>query len=60
MTLLDAPKFDEVRDRRNRRMLIGAVGLFLVAGVGAARGLAMELEHPPAWPDGGQQLPWRY
>ena len=30
MTLLDAPKFDEVRDQRNRRILIGAVGLFFV------------------------------
>jgi len=34
MTLLDAPKFDEVREKRNQRMLIGAVGLFLVLFVG--------------------------
>ena len=30
MTLLDAPKFDEVRYRRNRMILFGAVGLFFV------------------------------
>jgi len=30
MTLLDAPVFDEARDRRRRMMLIGAGGLFLV------------------------------
>jgi len=34
MTLLDAPKFDEVREKRNQRMLIGAGGLFLVLFVG--------------------------
>ena len=30
MTLLDAPKFDEVKERRNRTLLFGAVGLFFV------------------------------
>jgi hypothetical protein len=30
MTLLDAPKFDEVRDRRNRLILYGSSGLLLV------------------------------
>ena len=30
MTLLDAPKFDEARDRRKRVMLIGTGGLLLV------------------------------
>jgi hypothetical protein len=30
MTLLDAPKFDEVRDRRNRLILYGSGGLLLV------------------------------
>jgi len=30
MTLLDAPKFDEVRDRRNRMLLSGSVGLVFV------------------------------
>ena len=34
MTLLDAPKFDEVREKRNQRILIGAAGLFLVLFVG--------------------------
>ena len=46
MTLLDAPKFDEVRDRRNRTVLIGSAGalfalivaFWLVAG------------HPVDWP----------
>jgi len=30
MTLLDAPKFDEVRDRRNRLIISSAVGLVFV------------------------------
>lgn len=30
MTLMDAPKFDEVRDRRNRLILYGSGGLLLV------------------------------
>ncbi len=34
MTLLDAPKFDEVRDRRRRVILYGAGGLLLVLFVG--------------------------
>jgi hypothetical protein len=34
MTLLDAPKFDEARDRRNRVILLSALGLFLVLFVG--------------------------
>ena len=46
MTLLDAPKFDEVRDRRNRTILFGSAGsifalivaFWLVAG------------HPVDWP----------
>jgi hypothetical protein len=34
MTLLDAPAFDEVRDRRHRVILLSAVGLLLVLFVG--------------------------
>ena len=34
MTLLDAPKFDEVKERRNRTLLFGAVGLFFVLWTG--------------------------
>ena len=34
MTLLDAPEFDEVRDRRRRVIRYGAGGLFLVLFVG--------------------------
>jgi len=30
MTLLDAPKFDEVRDRRNRLIFSGSAGLVFV------------------------------
>lgn len=30
MTLLDAPKFDEVRERRNRLILYSSVGLLLI------------------------------
>jgi hypothetical protein len=30
MTLLDAPEFDEARDRRRRRILLGSGGLLLV------------------------------
>jgi hypothetical protein len=29
MTLLDAPEFDEVRDRRNRKILLGTAGVLL-------------------------------
>jgi hypothetical protein len=34
MTLLDAPKFDEVRERRRQWILIGSAGLFLLLFVG--------------------------
>ena len=43
MTLLDAPQFDAVRERRNRMILSGSAGVVfvlfrgLVAGGGAAR-----------------------
>ena len=34
MTLLDAPAFDEARDRRNRALLYSAVGLFVALFIG--------------------------
>jgi hypothetical protein len=34
MTLLDAPVFDEARNRRNRRILLGSGGLLLVLFIG--------------------------
>jgi hypothetical protein len=34
MTLLDAPVFDEARDRRNRRILLGSAALLAVLFVG--------------------------
>jgi len=34
MTLLDAPVFDEARDRRNRRILLGSGGLLLLLFIG--------------------------
>jgi hypothetical protein len=34
MTLLDAPQFDEVRDRRNRMIFFGSGGLLLVLFIG--------------------------
>jgi hypothetical protein len=34
MTLLDAPVFDEARARRNRRILLGSVGLVVVLFIG--------------------------
>ena len=46
MTLLDAPKFDEARDRRNRLMLYtgGGILLALIVGFWLASG------HPADWP----------
>jgi hypothetical protein len=34
MTLLDAPKFDEARERRNQKFLYGGIGLFFVLVIG--------------------------
>ncbi|MGZ4789446.1 MAG: hypothetical protein ACXVZX_13070, partial [Terriglobales bacterium] len=46
MTLLDAPKFDEARERRNRLMLYsgGGILLALIVGFWLAAG------HPADWP----------
>jgi hypothetical protein len=46
MTLLDAPKFDEVRDRRNRIILFGSAGsiFVLIVAFWFAAG------HPVDWP----------
>jgi len=65
MTLLDAPKFDEVRDppqsidslRLGRFRVCSARDL--VAFLRPARRLALELEYPHARPHGRQQLPRR-
>ena len=51
MTLLDAPVYDEARDRRRRVVLLSAGGPFwsvcgLVAGGWPPGGLAVELEQP--------------
>ena len=46
MTLLDAPKFDEARDRRNRLMVYSAGGLLLVLIVG----FWLASGHPADWP----------
>ena len=46
MTLLDAPKFDEVADRRNRLMLYSGGGLLLLLIVG----FWMLSGHPADWP----------
>jgi hypothetical protein len=34
MTLLDAPKFDEVRERRNQKLIFGGVGAMILLVVG--------------------------
>ena len=46
MTLLDAPKFDEARDRRNRLMVWSAGGLLLALIVG----FWLASGHPADWP----------
>lgn len=46
MTLLDAPKFDEARDRRNRLMVYSAGGLLLALIVG----FWLASGHPADWP----------
>ena len=63
MTLLDAPKFDEARDQRNRVMLYGGGGLLFVLivvfwlAVRPSRRLALELVDAPAGPSHDQPLP---
>ena len=49
MTLLDAPKFDEVRDRRNRLILYGSVGLVFVLIVGWWLMAGRPLDFPWNW-----------
>jgi len=46
MTLLDAPKFDEVADRRNRLMMYSGGGLLLALIVG----FWLASGHPADWP----------
>ena len=46
MTLLDAPKFDAVRDRRNRTILFGSAGTLLVLIVA----FWFVAGHPVDWP----------
>lgn len=49
MTLLDAPKFDAVRERRNTTILYGGVGLFLVLLIGAWLASGMPVDWPWNW-----------
>jgi len=50
MTLLDAPVFDEVRDRRNRVILWGGVGFALVLFIGGWLISGMPVDFPWNWP----------
>ena len=49
MTLLDAPKFDEVRERRRRMILIGSGGLLLVLFVAWWLVAGMPVDLPWNW-----------
>ncbi len=49
MTLLDAPRFDEVRDRRQRMILWGSVGTVLVLIVGFWLVSGMPVDWPWNW-----------
>ena len=62
MTLLDAPEFDEVRDRRRRVMSWSAAGLLFVLFVGwwLAAGLPVDWpwnwNNAPAGKNGGERV----
>jgi hypothetical protein len=49
MTLLDAPAFDEVRDRRRRVVLFGAAGLLFVLFVGWWLAAGLPVDFPWNW-----------
>lgn len=49
MTLLDAPKFDAVRDRRNRAILFGSAGLFAVLVIASWFVAGMPVDFPWNW-----------
>ncbi len=49
MTLLDAPVFNEARYRRNRAILYGAAGLFVVLFIGGWLGSGMPVDWPWNW-----------
>ena len=49
MTLLDAPKYDEVRERRNRLLVFGSAGLVLVLLVGWWLVAGRPLDWPWNW-----------
>lgn len=46
MTLLDAPKFDEARERRNQKLIIGGVAAFFLLVIG----FWMASGRPVDWP----------
>ena len=50
MTLLDAPKFDHARDRRNRRILIGTLSGILILFIGFWIGSGRPVDWPWNWP----------
>ncbi|HTB95742.1 MAG TPA: hypothetical protein VK716_01940 [Terracidiphilus sp.] len=49
MTLLDAPKFDEARDRRNRTILFGGAALVAVLFIGGWLVSGMPVDWPWRW-----------
>lgn len=49
MTLLDAPKFDEVRERRRQWILIASAGLFLLLFVGWWLAAGRPVDWPWNW-----------
>ncbi|HZB87986.1 MAG TPA: hypothetical protein VE291_04950 [Terracidiphilus sp.] len=49
MTLLDAPKFDAARDRRNQIIIFGSAGLFVVLFVASWFVAGMPVDFPWNW-----------
>ncbi len=49
MTLLDAPKFDAVRDRRNRTILFSTAGIIAVLFIGSWFVAGMPVDFPWNW-----------
>lgn len=51
MTLLDAPKFDEAREKRKSRLILGSVGLIVVLFVGWWLVAGRPMDWPWRWND---------